>query len=370
MYLQYSLFPESEQMCEVERVFLENSSVSSSTISQDIIDIFLKIGSNSDNVRMVIASEFSKEKSNNENAVFLQTVFHGGNGITVNDSNYAAWYAEDGIHIAVGNNAQHVENAKIISWTDTAERIAQLLNEGNFATKTELTEADNYEKTQIASKLWYIYHDLTVEAFENDYLKYTGGYFTNGFSADIPTLVSALSAEASRGIIIKECCDFLTTLNGNRKLLRYYYPYLDEIGRCLNELNMPRKAYSSEIIDNPNIEQFITEDEISETLSTGSGFAKGKKRIYQFFTDAAHDVKEKAEFLKKEYGTGSKSHAVSGASHSYFESNGSGVHPTKEGCPKIHLPWNKAANRITELIEAKRYLTAKEIAEIEKEHVA
>ena len=58
----------------------------------------------------------------------------------------------------------------------------------------------------------------------------------------------------------------------------------------------------------PVVRQFITDDEINESLSGGSGFSGGKTRIYEYWQEA-HSAKEKRIF-ENEYGTGGHSHAL------------------------------------------------------------
>ena len=66
----------------------------------------------------------------------------------------------------------------------------------------------------------------------------------------------------------------------------------------------------------PEVGRFITEDEIAASLANGSGFEGGKARIYELF-QTPHTPKESADFLKKEYGVGGRTHAVSRESGSY-----------------------------------------------------
>ena len=79
---------------------------------------------------------------------------------------------------------------------------------------------------------------------------------------------------------------------------------------------MPRCELSDGMTEVPSVAQFITEDEISHTLMRSSGVEGGKNRIFAYFTEA-HTDREKADFLKEEYGVGGRSHAVSDASSSY-----------------------------------------------------
>lgn len=129
-----------------------------------------QLGSNTDESRKRIATEFMKQKSVGEIAEFLKMVYRGGFEIKDEKRNVAAWYAEDGIHLAKGNAAQYVNNAQIISWHDAAVRIGELLEEGRFATNVELAEAPGYERRKLAETFWYLYHDLSKEAREQVFL--------------------------------------------------------------------------------------------------------------------------------------------------------------------------------------------------------
>ena len=97
----------------------------------------------------------------------------------------------------------------------------------------------------------------------------------------------------------------------------------------------------------PETGKFITEDEIADSLANGSSFEGGKNRIYAFFQNQ-HSLKEKADFLKEEYGTGGRSHAVSGESGSFEEHGSKGIVLKKSDCTDIQMNWNKVASRISE----------------------
>lgn len=92
----------------------ESQKPSAFSFEQSEIDHILQLGSNTDESRKRIATEFMKQKSVGEIAEFLKTVYRGGFGIKDEKRNVAAWYAEDGIHLAKGNAAQYVNNAQVI----------------------------------------------------------------------------------------------------------------------------------------------------------------------------------------------------------------------------------------------------------------
>ena len=62
----------------------------------------------------------------------------------------------------------------------------------------------------------------------------------------------------------------------------------------------------------PSPHQFITQDEIDKLLRDGGSTSGGKWRIFRYFTEE-HSVEDKADFLKREYGIGGRSHALSDA---------------------------------------------------------
>ena len=105
-------------MPEAENV--QTSSAFSVSMPQALIDHVLRLGGNSDDTRMVLAAAFQKEKSAEEVAEILRQEFHGGNGFKLDGADYSAWYADDGIHLAAGREAERVEAAQVISWQDAA----------------------------------------------------------------------------------------------------------------------------------------------------------------------------------------------------------------------------------------------------------
>lgn len=77
----------------------------------------------------------------------------------------------------------------------------------------------------------------------------------------------------------------------------------------------------------------------------------------------SHSSKEKADFLKNEYGTGGHSHALSGTSGSSEYYDSTGLRYKKNGCEEIKMSWIQAASRLDNLVHNDRYLTDKEKSE-------
>ena len=212
---------------------------------------------------------------------------------------------------------------------------------------------------QLAQALWYLKHDLSDEAREQGYLSCMDTLRGGGFPDETARLAEQLTNTDFRETLSGEFAQFYAAHEQDRSLLRFHYHKLDQIWQSLRELPLPRREYSSEMTAVPELARFITEDEIDHALDRGSGVKGGKGRIYEYFT-ADHTGKEKAAFLKDEYGIGGRSHAVSGASHS-DESHGSrSIVLKKAGCANVELSWTKVAARIDSLIQKDRFLSPRE----------
>ena len=84
------------------------------SIPQEVLDQILRLAGNRDSGRMNIVNEFSKGKTVEEIADYLQSYFRGGNGIITDEGRYSAWYAEDGIHVANGSSARYLTSAHVM----------------------------------------------------------------------------------------------------------------------------------------------------------------------------------------------------------------------------------------------------------------
>ncbi len=363
---QLSLFPtEEEQIAYIAEAESYTPSAFSMSIPQADIDHILRMEGNADYARMKIATEFSKGKSVEEIAEFLQSSFHGGNGVVTENGRYSAWYADDGIHIANGDAARYLTSAKVVSWQEAAERIGQLLEQGEYATNVELAEAPGHERTELAQSIWYLRQDLSEKARAQGYLSCLSDMQGGGFPEETARLAERLTDPALREVLMDDFAQLRSDYREDRSLLRFHYHKPDKIEQGLRELSLPRREYRTEMAEIPAVQRFITEDEIAATLTRGSNIEGSKGRIYTYFK-GKHSPKEQADFLRKEYGIGGRSHAVSGASHSGEDHSGKGVSLKKQDCPEIQLNWANVAKRISELIRKDRFLTPEEKARFEQ----
>ena len=104
---------------------------------------------------------------------------------------------------------------------------------------------------------------------------------------------------------------------------------------------------------------FISEEEKDLLILSGSGVQGGKFRIENYFNQP-HSSKEKADFLKNEYGTGGSGRTGYDTWH-----DAKGIVLNKGGFggseATVKMKWNEVAARIDRLISQKKYITQRDI---------
>ena len=222
----------------------------------------LRLGGNSDDTRMVLVAAFQKEKSAEEITEILRQEFHGGNGFKLDGTDYSAWYADDGIHLASGSEAELVQTAQIIPWQDATARIAQLIENGEYAANVELVEAYGHERDLLAEALLHLRGDLSDDARKQGYLSCLQEY-RGSFPKALEKLSAALKNPTFRKNLSDEYAAFWTAYEQDKDLLRFHYHKLWKIRNRLKDLSLPRCELSDGMTEVPSVAQFITEDESS-----------------------------------------------------------------------------------------------------------
>ena len=358
------LFPsEQEQISFIDEAESVKPAPFAFSFAQEDIDDVLCLASNSEHTRMNVAAAFQKQKPMDEIVSLLKKEYHGGAGLKSERGEFSVWYAEDGIHLAKGRTARYSKSAQVISWEDAAERIGQLMDEGKYATNVELAEAELHERTELSHKLWYIRGDLSDEAREHNVLGTLQDYRRGGFPDATARLAEDLKDPAFRETLSADYSAFMDAYKADRDVMRFHYHKPVEIWNALQDLDLPRREYTSDMAEVPKVGMFITEDEIDATLNRGSNVEGGKGRIYGYLT-GSHNSKEKADFLKNEYGIGGSSHSVSG--RGWIDSSGKGIRLQKPDCADVELNWNKVLTRFENLIRNGRYFTPEQKAKYEE----
>ena len=325
----------------------------SNPISQREIDTFLIHGGNHEDGRLGVIAEFSKGKSLEEQVNFLKEIYKGANGLEIEGRKISAWFGKEGAIFKDGDEARYREG-QIVSWKDLANNINDLLNRGEFASNVEVIESATYEREKIAETLLYLKRDLSDET-KDRYLASLNDIKGRGFQDEKENLGKKLEDKNFINKLRKEYEVFLEEYKINPDILRFHHYKLSRIYNDINDLEIERKLYRSNLKDIAPIQSFITQDEIDENLKRGSGFSDGKKRIYEFFTKK-HDLKEQADFLKNEYGVGGSSHALSAARESGEWHDAKGMKYNKGNAKEIQLSWSNVARKINDLIKKNRYI--------------
>nr|WP_108830662.1 SNF2-related protein [Peptoniphilus coli] len=325
----------------------------SNPISQREIDTFLIHGGNHEDGRLGVIAEFSKGKSLEEQVNFLKEIYKGANGLEIEGRKISAWFGKEGAIFKDGDEARYREG-QIVSWKDLANNINNLLDRGEFASNVEIVESATYEREKIAETLLYLKRDLSDET-KDRYLASLNDIKVRGFQDEKENLGKKLEDKNFINKLRKEYEVFLEEYKINPDILRFHHYKLSRIYNDINDLEIERKLYRSNLKDIAPIQSFITQDEIDESLKRGSGFSDGKKRIYEFFTEK-HDLKEQADFLKNEYGVGGSSHALSAARESGEWHDAKGIKYNKGNAKEIQLSWSNVARKINDLIKKNRYI--------------
>ena len=347
--LQLNFFDEAE----------DAQAPSAFSFPQEVMDDVLRLGGNTEELRMRVAAEFEKRRSIDEIAAFLPTVYQGGNGFIIDGEKYAVWFSEDGIRVAHGEQARYERGAQLITWADAAARIGELLGDGRFATKEEVTGAEDYEHELIARKLRDLQHDLSKG---NEGMFPSLADVDGGYPEAVQKIAAKLADPEGREAVLGDYLAFREAYKADRGVLRFHSHDVDGIFVLLAAQLLERRKFKSDIERVPEVNSFITQDEIGDALSHGGGVAGSKWRILRHFTEE-HSLSEKAAVLKDLYGIGGRSHALSGATGSGENHDAKGIRLSKPGCEDVNLTWSAVARRIDELIASDRYMTEAELAE-------
>lgn len=359
-YIQLTMFPTEQE--QIQRI-AESDMPSAFSMPQTDIDHILRTGSNQNNSIFRIVSMYQKEKTTEENIAFLQREFStGGKGLYLGGAKVSVWYNEQGIHIAKGETALYAKNKRLIPWEKVEQRITELLSDGQFVPQDAFSDAKDYEYQSLAERLWYLHQNFSDDA---PHTYFNEELFKGGFPSSTEQIAKLLREPAERENLIAGLQRFATDYEQDRELLRFHFYQPNEIMVAFEDLRLPVKVFPSALTDVPPLKMFVTQDEVDTALAHGSSFVDGKYRIYKFFMQP-HSPKEKEDFLKNEYGTGGRPHALSGADHSYEDHSAKGLEYKRgEKDDKLHLKWTAVAKRIDYLIANDRYVTAEEKAKFE-----
>lgn len=105
---------------------------------------------------MELAFDAMIGKTNEEIVLRMKTLYHDGSGFELDGRRFSVWFDPSGIQMAAGDRARYANNAQVISWTDAAKRVGELIEAGQFGTQLENVEAPGTIRRKTAERLIYI----------------------------------------------------------------------------------------------------------------------------------------------------------------------------------------------------------------------
>lgn len=359
--VQLNLFGEpAENSAPRKQTAITTADTNSPLITQDMFDCVLRCGSNEPRSLERIISQYQLNKGAESNAEYLRNEFGTdargidfGQSTGAADRRITAWYDENGITIGLGDTALNSPAQKTITWEQAAERIEELLGEGNFANQVTIDDAEAYNRKKLAEKLWYLNRDVEGDFFIPD------EFFIGGFPESTERISEALKGEKPVSEFIAGMTDLIKRCETDKDVLRFPHRNLHEILENLKDLQLERREFRTEKNFEFSPVMFISEEEKDLLILSGSGVQGGKFRIENYFNQP-HSSKEKADFLKNEYGTGGSGRTGYDTWH-----DAKGIVLNKGGFggseATVKMKWNEVAARIDRLISQKKYITQRDI---------
>ena len=343
----------------------DDRAVSAPSSISKALDTALRFGGNGEDTRMELAFDAMIGKTNEEIALRMKALYHDGSGFELDGRRFSVWFDPSGIQMAAGDRARYANNAQVISWTDAAKRVGELIEAGQFGTQLENVEAPGTIRRKVAERLIYMYRDSAAR--ENGYLS-----LMTDTPLIFPDCVNHLSEKMEQPEflhgLIRQMEVFADAVAMQPDLMRFRFLLPKDILPRLRDLALARKELPEGEMLLPDVRGFMTQDEIDAVLTQNAPIAGAANRIYQFFSEP-HSTNEKLEFLKNEYGIGGRMPGVSGEHGSSESHDAKGMQLRKSSCPDMLLKWNQVAERIDGLIQMNRYLTPEKQALYEKKEV-
>ena len=365
-YLQLSLFPsEEEQINNMREAASDLDIPAAFFITDEMVQDILRTGAYDKNHMFRITAGLIENLDTTTFAELLKEEYRsGGKGFVIDDKKISMWSNEEGIRIKRGESALHDED-RLVSWDEAANIVQDMFKNGEFVSNIIANNAIDVETEEIADRLALHLTDASedehalraVKDYVENYGKDRSKLFTDVIKED-------LGVDESRKNMITLLRDLKEDSTEHPDCYRGWVKrnndkYLTRVANLDHEKVWVKQNFEEETLK----ASFITKDEIDADLKRGSGFERGKERIYKFFNEN-HEKKEEEEFLKHEYGIGGRSHVLG---HDNFNENydSKGIRLDKGSIldpdTSVLVKWPLAAERIRTLIKNDEYLTPKEL---------
>ena len=328
------------------------------TITAGQIEEILRTGGGKENSRKRIYHKYQTGKTPEEMAAFLQKEYgETGKGFQLGGEQISVWFNKGGMYAAHGTSA--LEHTEVhLSWSAVESVIRGQIEAGSYIDSNEAYLAEQFVRKEFADMLFFYYRD-SVGAFPEKL-----GFDGYDYPVQHERITDMLSNGEDVQRIVEQMDQTLQQVDAGEiqyrfRLIKDPKELRDDLADLLNE----KVSYPLPEEVKVAVEDFITADEIAHTLTRGSGFEHGSFRIYDFYHQE-HTLREAADFLKNEYGTGGTSHALAGSDRSFKDYDAKGIKLRKGSImtpdAEVLLSWNVVAKRIEKLMKEDRYLSAED----------
>lgn len=363
-YLQLSLFPtEEEQLGEIRKAVAALEQPAAFLISDEVVDDILRTGSGQKNTLFHITARLIEGLDNEEMQNFLKEEYEtGGKGFTIDGQKISIWYDNDGIRIRRGDSARRNFD-RMVTWKEAADRIRDMYEDRSYVDNLISNNAIEQEQEEMTNLLALHFRDTSRNREEqqsySDWQDVVREAWTDSAEAD---------AIAHRFEWLQKDMD-----ENPEDYRRWEIQHNPEYFQRFQDLQRERSWVDQKFtVERPAL-SFITQDEIDAVLRRGGITAGGRNRIYEYFMEH-HDIKDAAEFLKNEYGTGGAAPGIPGAyeSDASHDAKGLKLAKGKIGSPDVEvlLKWNKVAERVRQLIRTDDFLSPEELEKYEERQEA
>ena len=360
VYQQLSLFPSTEeQIGTIEAAQAGEKYIMPAAFSlpKEQLEAILRTGGGRDNNRSRIYAKYQQGKTPEEMAEFLKNEYRTtGKGFDFGNNPISVWFSESGMSIGYGMSAKENPVA-VMDWQEVEGIVRSMVENGTYMGANEVFLVDAVERQRVSNDLFNFFRDGIGEVPENIPIK------NYNHPESITNLCELLSTQEGRDIVSGELSKAKELLDAGEKQIKWRYVKRPEhLLSEIADLSVEKREYPAQDSVEVRNEDFITQDEIDTRLTGGSGFHHGHFRIYEYFMEG-HDKKDNIAFLKNEYGTGGRSHALIGSDKGHEDHDAKGIRLEKGsyGNPyaKVLLKWNVVEKRIRELVKADKSLSPK-----------
>src|SRR5699024_8000363 len=270
-------------------------------------------------------------------------------------------YNELGMQIAVGHTVHdRILDKTFLSWEDVSGRIQQLLKQGEYAPQSVLDAARENAVKEHAQALAFMHSDMAEGVAEIVFG--TEHQFGYGYPEKTERIGKLIVQPEYLAELNERLAGLADAYETDKDLMRFHHYRPDKVAAQFQKFAQEAVPYQArEGFQWQEHEIFITQDEIDSFLTGGGPYSDGRLSTYAFFIQEK-TAKEKADFLKEQYGIGGCSHALSGADDSHADYDGKGTKLWRGGFLKPAatelLKWPQAAKRAQQLIAQGMYLKA------------